>query len=82
MDDLEGLARAYNLTAREQQVMKLASLGLANKQIASQLGLTEGTVRVHLSNVCQKLGVKNRTAMVAALARARGGVAPKTGGKG
>jgi two-component system nitrate/nitrite response regulator NarP len=35
--------------------------GLRNREIAAQLGVTEGTIKVYLHNVFDKLGVKNRT---------------------
>jgi DNA-binding NarL/FixJ family response regulator len=53
------------LSIREQEVMRLASKGLANKQIARKLGLSDGTVKIHLHNIYQKLGVPNRTALTA-----------------
>jgi hypothetical protein len=43
----------------------LASEGLSNKDIARRLGVTEGSVKIHLHNIYQKLGVTNRTAMTA-----------------
>ena len=52
------------LTRREIQVAQLASQGLANKAIAQQLGLREGTVKIHLHNIYQKLQVANRTALI------------------
>jgi DNA-binding CsgD family transcriptional regulator len=71
MDDQQRLSRDWALTEREREVMKLAALGLSNKGIARQLGLVEGTVRIHLHSVYQKLGVANRTSLVAAIARGR-----------
>ena len=53
------------LSIREQEVMRLASKGLANKEIARKLGLSDGTVKIHLHNIYQKLGVANRTALTA-----------------
>jgi DNA-binding NarL/FixJ family response regulator len=54
------------LTAREREVVHLlVAYSLPNKGIAKRLGLTEGTVKVHLSQIYRKLGVKNRTAVVA-----------------
>jgi two-component system nitrate/nitrite response regulator NarL len=54
------------LTAREREVVHLLMAdSLSNKEIAKRLGLTEGTVKLHLSQVYRKLGVKNRTAVVA-----------------
>src|SRR3974377_2440976 len=55
-----------SLTSRERQiVLILASGGLSNKDVGRRLNLSEGTVKVHLHNIYQKLGVKTRTALVA-----------------
>ena len=51
------------LTARERVLVALVVKGLSNKQVARQLGITEGTVKVHLDNIFQKLGTPNRTAL-------------------
>jgi len=53
------------LTPRERQVVVSLCEGNSNKMIARQLNLTEGTVKVHLSNIYNKLGVANRTALTA-----------------
>jgi len=49
------------LTAREREVLRLASKGMANSEIARELFVTEQTVKFHLSNVYRKLGASNRT---------------------
>ncbi len=49
------------LSDREQQVLRLATKGMANKQIGRALGITERTVKVHLGNVFRQLGVSDRT---------------------
>ena len=49
------------LSDRELQVLRLVSTGLANKQVARQLGITERTVKVHLGNVFRRIGVGDRT---------------------
>ncbi len=49
------------LSAREIQIVKLIASGLVNKQIARRLQVSEKTVRNHISNVYQKLGVMNRS---------------------
>jgi DNA-binding NarL/FixJ family response regulator len=54
------------LTERETEVLDLLSKGLANKQIAMQLGISEHTVKFHVSSIYQKLGVTNRTEAVRA----------------
>jgi len=60
-----------NLTIRELEIMRLVSEGLSNKQIARRVSLAEGTVKIHLHNIYQKVGVANRTALTAfALAHA------------
>ena len=52
------------LTAREAEVLDLLSKGLANKQIAATLGISEHTVKFHVSSIYQKLNVTNRTEAV------------------
>ena len=49
------------LTNRELAILKLVAEGLSNLDIASQLFVTEKTVKFHLSNIYRKLGVGNRT---------------------
>jgi two-component system nitrate/nitrite response regulator NarL len=60
---LERARLIHQLTAREQQVVLLVSDAISNKEIARRLDLTEGTVKVHLHNIYEKLGVSNRTAL-------------------
>ncbi len=50
-----------NLTDREREVLLLVRGGLANKQIARRLGISERTVKAHLTSVFQRLGVTDRT---------------------
>ena len=50
-----------NLTERERQVLALIAEGMTNKEIAQQLSLSYGTVRVYVSHILAKLGVGNRT---------------------
>ncbi|WP_281173252.1 response regulator transcription factor [Deinococcus pimensis] len=50
------------LTAREMDVLRLASEGLANKEIGKHLFISEATVKSHLINIYSKLGVDSRTA--------------------
>jgi DNA-binding NarL/FixJ family response regulator len=49
------------LTARELEVLKLIVKGMSNKEIASALSITEGTVKIHVNNLLGKLGVSDRT---------------------
>lgn len=62
------------LTQREREIVRLVSGGLSNKEIARQLNLSPGTVKVHLRNIFQKLPVNNRTvlATIALLQRSAG----------
>jgi two-component system, NarL family, nitrate/nitrite response regulator NarL len=53
-------ARRAGLTGREVQLIRLLSQGLKNREIAATLSITEGTVKVYLSRLFQKLGVKDR----------------------
>ena len=48
------------LTARETEVLRCAASGLSNQQIAEQLIVREGTVKVHVHNIYRKLGFTNR----------------------
>ncbi|KAA3646106.1 MAG: DNA-binding response regulator [Chloroflexi bacterium] len=53
-----------DLTPRENEVLHLLSQGLANKQIAYQLDISEHTVKFHISSIYTKLGATNRTEAV------------------
>jgi DNA-binding NarL/FixJ family response regulator len=57
------------LTPRETQVLQLLAQGLANKQIARALGISEHTIKFHVSSIYGKLGVGNRTEAVRVGAR-------------
>ncbi len=59
------------LSARERAVASLVQRGLRNKEVASELGLTEGTVKVHLHTVFDTLGIRGRTELIL-LAQERG----------
>jgi DNA-binding NarL/FixJ family response regulator len=51
------------LTAREHEVATLVARGWSNKEVARELGVTDGTVKFHVHNILRKLGEKNRTAL-------------------
>ena len=58
------------LSPRETEVLRLVARGLSNKEIAAQLGLVVGTVKIHVANIFAKLGVSDRTqALVSAVKR-------------
>lgn len=48
------------ISAREKEVCALVAQGLFNTEIADRLGVTEATVKQHLSNIMRKLGLRNR----------------------
>ncbi|MGP3789481.1 two-component system response regulator NarL [Pseudomonas sp. B392_1p] len=53
-------ATQADLTDRERQVLKMVALGNSNKMIGNKLGITEGTVKVHMKNLLHKLGLRSR----------------------
>ncbi len=59
------------LTKREKEVFELLILNKTTKEIASKLNISEKTVRNHISNAMQKLGVKGRAAAVVELLKLR-----------
>jgi len=63
-------AAGPTLTSREQAVLEHLARGLGNKQIAAALGISERTVKFHVSSVFTKLGASNRTDAVARAAQA------------
>ncbi|CYW30845.1 response regulator [Streptococcus suis] len=58
------LTQRSPLTEQECHLLKLVANGLSNKEIASQLYLSDGTVRNYMTSILAKLGVENRTAAV------------------
>ncbi|MCH2219190.1 MAG: LuxR C-terminal-related transcriptional regulator, partial [Dechloromonas sp.] len=57
------------LTDRQAQVLALMVRGLSNREIADQLGLSEGTVKIHATAVFKTLDVSSRTQALVAVAR-------------
>jgi DNA-binding NarL/FixJ family response regulator len=53
--------RQGDLSAREEEVLRLVAQGLANKLIARRLSISERTVKAHLTNIFNRLGVSDRT---------------------
>ena len=53
------------LTDRERQIMRLVSEGLSNKEIGRRLNIADGTIKVHLHHMFQKLEINNRTVLAA-----------------
>lgn len=63
VDQSPALRQRSILTDRELQIALLVSRGFSNKMVARQLGLSEGTVKIHVHNIFRKLRVDNRTAL-------------------
>ncbi|HTH77153.1 MAG TPA: response regulator transcription factor [Trinickia sp.] len=56
---------ALTLSPRQEQIMRCVHMGSTNKMIARTLGISEGTVKIHLASIFQQLGAPNRAAAVA-----------------
>jgi len=69
--DEEGQEAAPSLTPRELEIVRMVARGLRNRGIAEQLFISEGTVKIHLHNIYQKLGVNGRLEL-AVQARSKG----------
>lgn len=69
-------ARLSTLTPQQVRVLMMLSEGLLNKQIAYELGVSEATVKAHVSAILQKLGVDSRTQAVIAAGRISSGQWP------
>jgi len=76
----ELMTRMATLTPQQVRVLMMLSEGLLNKQIAYQLGVSEATVKAHVSAILQKLGVESRTQAVIAAAKIEAGQWPQTVG--
>ncbi|MFC1283880.1 response regulator transcription factor [Bacillus paralicheniformis] len=57
----DAIRKVNPLTEREQEILRLAALGMTTKEIAAELFLSAGTVRNYISELMHKLGAKNRT---------------------
>ena len=71
------IARLSTLTPQQVRVLMMLSSGLLNKQIAYELGVSEATVKAHVSAILQKLGVESRTQAVIAAAKIEAGGWPQ-----
>ncbi|HIY71863.1 MAG TPA: response regulator transcription factor, partial [Candidatus Luteimonas excrementigallinarum] len=57
-------ARVRELTPQQFRVLQMLATGLLNKQIAWELGVSEATIKAHMSAILRKLGASNRTQAV------------------
>jgi DNA-binding NarL/FixJ family response regulator len=74
VDDTAGLVtRLSTLTPQQVRVLMMLGEGLLNKQIAFKLGVSEATIKAHVSAILQKLGVDSRTQAVIAINKIGGG---------
>lgn len=74
-DESEGTRIAHRLatlTPKQVRVLMMLGEGLLNKQIAYELGVSEATIKAHVSAILQKLGVESRTQAVIAVNRLEG----------
>jgi DNA-binding NarL/FixJ family response regulator len=63
-NDFSSLDQPDPLTERETEILRLMAGGYSNKEIANSLGVAEGTVKNHVSNILSKMGVRDRTRAV------------------
>jgi DNA-binding NarL/FixJ family response regulator len=71
------IRRLATLTPQQVRVLMMLSAGLLNKQIAYELGVSEATVKAHVSAILQKLGVESRTQAVIAAGKIEAGQWPQ-----
>jgi len=71
------IRRLSTLTPQQVRVLMMLSGGLLNKQIAYELGVSEATVKAHVSAILQKLGVESRTQAVIAAGKIEAGQWPR-----
>ena len=60
-----GEARMSELTARRRQIVAVLAQGMSNKEIARMLGISDGTVKVHLHQIFERLEVTSRAKLIA-----------------
>lgn len=63
-NEFSSLEQPDPLTERETEILRLMAGGFSNKEIADSLGVAEGTVKNHVSNILSKMGVRDRTRAV------------------
>jgi DNA-binding CsgD family transcriptional regulator/streptogramin lyase len=68
-ESLDGVVGTYGLTAREEEILRLVLRGARNKDIERELFISASTVRNHVSNIYQKLGVRSRLELINRIGR-------------
>jgi len=76
-ENAELVSRVSTLTPQQVRVLMMLGEGLLNKQIAFKLGVSEATIKAHVSAILQKLGVESRTQAVIAAAKIEVGQWPQ-----
>jgi DNA-binding NarL/FixJ family response regulator len=60
----QGNSSAKRLTARELEIVRFVAIGLRNAEVAERMSISESTVKTHLNNIFQKLGMRDRLGLV------------------
>jgi two-component system NarL family response regulator len=60
----QGNSSAKRLTARELEIVRFVAIGLRNAEVAERMSISESTVKTHLNNIFQKLGMRDRLELV------------------
>lgn len=63
-EDFDKILLDKKMSRREIEVVKLAAKGFSNKELASQLFVTEKTIKFHLTNIYKKMEVKSRSQLI------------------
>ncbi len=63
-ENMDGVIEAYDLTSREREILRLVLEGAGNKDIERKLFISSSTVRNHIYNIYQKVGVRNRLELI------------------
>jgi len=62
------LDQQWLLTSREREIVRLVGDGISNKEIAQQLGLSVGTVKIHMHSIFRKTGARTRYQLIVQMA--------------
>lgn len=69
---VNGSNESFTLTPRERQILELVEKGLKNREIADELGIRPGTVKIHLKHIFEKTGIRGRYGLVLSNLRGKG----------